>query len=147
MLVHTDRFPRWLSGKESVWQCRGCEFNPQVRKISWRRKRKPTPALFTGKFHGKRSMKCYSPWVSEVRHDWAHVRTHTCIFMFSRHALSYFPCSPGASIESSLMIGIFWLEKIMKQAHLTDLGSLQAAIWHDQCRQGVNNELQINNGK
>ena len=54
--------------------------------------------------------------------------THTCIFMFSRHALSYFPCSPGAPIKSSLLIGIRWLEKVTKQAHLTHLGSLQAAI-------------------
>ena len=34
-------FPRWLSGKESICQCRKhkrCEFNSWVRKIPWRRK-------------------------------------------------------------------------------------------------------------
>ena len=30
--------PRWLSGKESAYQCRRCEFDPWVRKIPWRRK-------------------------------------------------------------------------------------------------------------
>ena len=30
--------PKWLSGKESFCQCRRCEFNPGVGKISWGRK-------------------------------------------------------------------------------------------------------------
>ena len=30
--------PRWLSEKESACQCTGCEFNPWVGKIPWRRK-------------------------------------------------------------------------------------------------------------
>ena len=34
-----------------------------VRKILWRRKWQPTPALLPGKSHGQRSMVgCYSPW-------------------------------------------------------------------------------------
>ena len=32
--------PRWLSGKESAYQCRGhkrCGFDPRVGKIPWRK--------------------------------------------------------------------------------------------------------------
>ena len=46
--------PRWRSGKESAYQCRRhrrLEFDPWVGKISWRRKRQPSP-VFLG----------YSPW-------------------------------------------------------------------------------------
>ena len=31
-------FPWWLSSKESVCQCRRYRFDPQVRKIPWRKK-------------------------------------------------------------------------------------------------------------
>ena len=43
--------------------------NPWVRKISWRRKRQPTPVLVPGKFHGGRNLIGYSPWGRRVRHD------------------------------------------------------------------------------
>ena len=35
-------FPWWLSGKESVCQCRRCRFNSWVRKIPWERKWQPS---------------------------------------------------------------------------------------------------------
>ena len=54
--------PWWLSGKESTCQCRRCGFHPQVRKLSWRRKRQPTPVFLLGKSHGQRSLVGYSPW-------------------------------------------------------------------------------------
>ena len=34
--------PWWLSGKESVCQCRGCGFVPESGKVPWRRKWQPT---------------------------------------------------------------------------------------------------------
>ena len=37
-------------------------FDSWVRKISWRRKWQPTPALLPGKSHGWRSLVGYSPW-------------------------------------------------------------------------------------
>ena len=37
-------------------------FNPWVGKISWRRKRQPTPVFLPGKSHGQRSLVGYSPW-------------------------------------------------------------------------------------
>ena len=45
---------RWLSGKESAYQCRRCKrhwFDPWVRKIPWRRKQQPIPVILPGKFH------------------------------------------------------------------------------------------------
>ena len=52
--------PSWLSSKEST--CNGrkrCKFNPQVRKIPWKRKWQLTPVFLPGKSHGQRD---YSPW-------------------------------------------------------------------------------------
>ena len=43
-------------------QCGRPGFNPWVGKIPWRRKWQPTPILLPGKFHGLRSLVCYSPW-------------------------------------------------------------------------------------
>ena len=37
-------------------------FNPWVRKISWRRRWKPTPVSLPGKLHGQRTLAGYSPW-------------------------------------------------------------------------------------
>ena len=62
--------PRWLSGKESLWQCRRHGFNPWVRKIPWRRKWQPTPVFLPGESHGQRSLVGYSSWGCRVRHCW-----------------------------------------------------------------------------
>ena len=53
------------SGKESVHQYRRLkrhEFDPWVRKISWRKKWQATPVFLLEKFHGQRSLEGYSPW-------------------------------------------------------------------------------------
>ena len=55
-------FPRWLSGKESTYQCRRHKrsgFDSWVRKIPWRRAWQPTPVFLPGKFHGLRSLMGY----------------------------------------------------------------------------------------
>ena len=47
---------KWLSGKESICQCRRhrrCRFNLWVRKIPWRRKWQPTPVFLPRKPHGQ----------------------------------------------------------------------------------------------
>ena len=65
-------FPRWLSGKEFVSQCRRhwrWMFDPWVGKIPWSRKWQPTPVFLPGKFHEQRSL----PLV----HGVAWLRTHT----------------------------------------------------------------------
>ena len=53
-------------------RCKGCGFDPWVRKFFWRRKWQPTPAFLPGKSHGQRSLVGYSLWVlKRVRHGLA----------------------------------------------------------------------------
>ena len=40
-------------------------FYPCVRKISWRRKRQPTPVFLCEEFHGQGNLAGYSPWGCE----------------------------------------------------------------------------------
>ena len=54
-------FPWWLSGKESVCQCRKLSFGPWVRKISWRWIWQPAPIFLSWKSHAHRSLVGYSP--------------------------------------------------------------------------------------
>ena len=47
------------SGKEPSFQCRRCKrcgFDPQVRKIPWRRKHQLIPVFLPGESHGQRSL-------------------------------------------------------------------------------------------
>ena len=53
--------PRWLSGKESAFQCRRLAFNSWVGKIPWRRKWQPIPVSLPGKSHRQRSLVGCSP--------------------------------------------------------------------------------------
>ena len=53
--------PPWLSGKESICQCRRSRFDSQVGKIPWRRKWQHTPVFLPGKSYGQRSLLGYSP--------------------------------------------------------------------------------------
>ena len=53
--------PWWLGGKESIFQCRRCRFNPWVEKTPWRRKWQPASVFLPGKSHGQRSLTGYSP--------------------------------------------------------------------------------------
>ena len=62
--------PWWLSGKESICQCRRRGFDLWLRKIPWRRAWQPTPVLLPGKSHGQRNLARYSPWGRKrVRHE------------------------------------------------------------------------------
>ena len=54
--------PLHPSGEELACHCRRHRFNLWVRKISWRRKWKPSPVFLPGKSHGRRSLAGYSPW-------------------------------------------------------------------------------------
>ena len=59
-----SELPRWLSGKESHYQCgrcRRCGFDPWVGKIPWRGAWQPTPVFLPGESNGKRSLAGYSP--------------------------------------------------------------------------------------
>ena len=62
---HRKDFPGGTSGKESACQYRRhqrCEFDPWVAKIPWSRKWQPSPVFLPGKFQGRQSRMCYSPW-------------------------------------------------------------------------------------
>ena len=65
---------RWLSSKESAYQCRRhrrCGFDLWVGKIPWRREWQITASFLPGKFHGQRSLAGYSPGGSQrVKHSW-----------------------------------------------------------------------------
>ena len=60
-----EGFPGGSRDKASACQCRRHKrdrFDPQVGKISWRRKWQFTPLFFPGKSHGSSSLMGYSPW-------------------------------------------------------------------------------------
>ena len=68
---------RWLSGKESICQCRRYRryrFKPWVQKVLWRRKWQPTPEFFSEKAHGQRSLVGSSLW----GHKEADMTEHAC---------------------------------------------------------------------
>ena len=54
-----QRFPWWLSGKESACQA-GDSFNPCIRKISWRRKWQPIQVFLPGKSLGQKNVVGYT---------------------------------------------------------------------------------------
>ena len=57
--IYTREGPhRWLSGKESTYQCR---FDQGFGMICWRRKWPPTLVFLPGKSHGWRSLVGYCP--------------------------------------------------------------------------------------
>ena len=59
-----EGFPGGTSGKEPTYQFRRLkrhEFDPWVRKISWRRKWQPTPVFMPGESHGQKNLVDYSP--------------------------------------------------------------------------------------
>ena len=56
--------PWWLSRRRICFQCRRhriCEFDPWVRKISWRSKWQPTPVFLPEKSHAQKSLVGYGP--------------------------------------------------------------------------------------
>ena len=60
-----NRLPRWVSGDESICQCRTrrkCRCDPWVGKVPWRRQWQPTAVFLPGESHGQRSLAGYSPW-------------------------------------------------------------------------------------
>ena len=64
--------PRWLSGKESVCQCRRCGLYPWIEKMPWRKKWQSTSVFLPEKFHGEMSLASYSPWGRKrVGHDFS----------------------------------------------------------------------------
>ena len=71
---------RWQC-KESALQCRrckGCEFDPWIWKIPWKKKWQPTAVFLSGKYHEQGSLEGLQSIASQrVRHDWVTAHTHT----------------------------------------------------------------------
>ena len=59
--VILSKLPWWLRGQIICLQFRKRGFDPQVRKILWRRAWQPTPVFLPGGFYGQRSPVDYSP--------------------------------------------------------------------------------------
>ena len=77
-------------GKESVCSAGATgkhKFNPQVRKIPWRRAWQPTPVFLPRKSHGKRILVDYSPLgckESDTAEATEHTHTHDAIYDYHR---------------------------------------------------------------
>ena len=68
---------RWLSGKESAWQCRRHGFDPCVGKKPWSRKWQPTPVFLPGESHGRWILVGYCPWGLKESDLTKQLSTHT----------------------------------------------------------------------
>ena len=89
--------PRWLSGKESICQCKRCRFYPWVRKIPWSRKWQPAPVFLCGKFHGQRSLVGYSSQGCKELDTTEGQSTHLCC----SHRTSLTPSPPPTPLPVS----------------------------------------------
>ena len=70
LVISVKGLPWWIRGKESACQYRRPGFNPWIRKIPWRRKWQPTPALLPGKSYGQRNLAGYRlEGLKRVRHN------------------------------------------------------------------------------
>ena len=96
-----------LSGKEYTRQNRRPGFNPEIRKIPWRRTWQPTPVILPGKFHGQRSLAGYSPWGRKESDmtERAHLHTNAALTTGP-------PGSPAASLFWPLRVAccLCWSE-------------------------------------
>ena len=66
-VYHYANVTWFLSTIAFYLQCRRPGFDSWVGKIPWRRKWQSTPALLSGKSHGRRNLIGYSPWVAKSR--------------------------------------------------------------------------------
>ena len=74
-------FPGGANGKEPACQCRRCKrcgFSPQVGKIPWGRKWKPTPVFLPGETHGQRRLQATVHGVSKSWTWLKQLNTHIC---------------------------------------------------------------------
>ena len=80
--------PRWLTGEESTWQCRGHQrhgFNFCVGKIPRRRIWQPTSVLLPGESHGQRNLAGHSSWDHKELDMTEQLSTHALSSIFSNN--------------------------------------------------------------
>ena len=81
--------PRWLSGKESTYQCR--RHIPGSGSFPWRKKWQPTPIFLSGKSPGQRNLRATSPWGQKESDVTKHALIHVSdIALNTLHAPSPF---------------------------------------------------------
>ena len=71
-------------------RCKRSEFNPWVRKISWRRAWQSTPVFLPAELHGQRSLVGYSPWGCrqlDTTEQLTHTSDTTTSFIFSNNTM------------------------------------------------------------
>ena len=85
--------------------------------MPWRRKWLLIPVFLHGESHGQRSLAAYSPWVCEVRNEWA---TNTSTFTF---CVEQFLCLLWSCGHKS-----HWLWEVDVLGCLPQLGVLQAGM-------------------
>ena len=93
-------------------------FNPWVRKIPWRRKWQPTPALLPGKLHGLRSLVGYSPWGHKESDttEWLHSLTQPLIVFLMLQELRYEDEFRIVSDFSTLQFSqVGWLSSLLER--------------------------------
>ena len=73
--------------QETACQCRRHEFDPRVRKISWRSAWQPTLVFLPGESHGHRSLVGYTPWGRKESDTTEHASTVHCIQCFAKPRL------------------------------------------------------------
>ena len=78
--------------------------------LAWRRQWHPTPVLLPGKFHGQRSLACYSPWVRKESDVTVWLSTHTHIYTHLHVKLSHF----GVVMEFQLSCFKSWKMMLWK---------------------------------
>ena len=78
-------FPKWLSGKQSVCQCRRhtrCGFDPWVGKIPWKRKWQPPLVILPGKSMDRGAWQGTVRAVAELEMtEHAHTHTHAVLLL------------------------------------------------------------------
>ena len=113
----TTQLPWWFSGKESACQCRSCEFDSWLGKISWRRKWQPTLVLVPGKSYGQRGAQWAAVCrLSRVRHDFAtkqHITPHNICLPLNGLTTTQAKCN---NIPGQYGVRVFWLAHTCSQA-------------------------------
>ena len=75
--------PRWLSHKESTWQCRRCRFGPWVGKIPWSRKWQLIAVFLPRKLYigvTEKLTGLQSTGSQRITQDWAHIYRWVVIY-------------------------------------------------------------------
>ena len=96
--------PRWLSGKESICQCRRHRFDPWVGKIPCKRKWQATPVFLPWESLGQRSLAGYSLWGHKES-----ITTQQLNNNNKGYQRLFFTCFPRLDIRAGHLFACFFL--------------------------------------